>query len=76
MEAWEECQRRLAPLSRAARTWSRIGGPHGMSTTNLESPSSTSVNDPAHSPTMSTSGEERERKQFVAAVKDGYVLCQ
>ena len=26
--------------------------------------------------TMSIYGEERERKQFVAAVKDGYVLCE
>ena len=26
--------------------------------------------------TIPISGEERERKQFVAAAKDGYVLCQ
>lgn len=80
LEVWEECQRRLAPLSRAARTWSRIGGPHSMSATNLNSPSPTSVNvnDPAHlsSSAAFASGEERERRQFVAAVKDGYVLCQ
>ena len=46
------------------RPWS---GPHS---TSLENPSSTSAM------TMSIYGEERERKQFVAAVKDGYVLCE
>lgn len=48
-----------------------------MSTTNLNSPSSTSVNVNANEPAHPlASGEERERRQFVAAVKDGYVLCQ
>jgi hypothetical protein len=29
-----------------------------------------------NSPGTSTSGEERERKTFVDALRDGYVLCQ
>lgn len=48
-----------------------------MSTTNLNSPSSASVNVNANEPVHPlASGEERERRQFVTAVKDGYVLCQ
>jgi len=53
---WDHVERRLQPLIRAQRVWSKS-----------PSPGTAALTSPA---------EERERKQFADAVRDGYVLCQ
>ena len=55
--------------SSLSTTRPRMGEPYSMNTTNLESPGIYAI---------PISGEERERKQFVVAVEDGYIgswLC-
>ncbi|KAI5120381.1 hypothetical protein M0805_006903 [Coniferiporia weirii] len=70
-DVWDECEQRLRLLARAER----VRGPYGASSASLASPSNSSVNNLANS-VSSSSGEERERRMFAEAVKDGYVLCQ
>lgn len=58
---WEEVKRRIAALARLERVWGKSGA------INQESPGRG---------ILSASGEERERKLFAEALKDGFILCQ
>ncbi|KAG6813166.1 hypothetical protein H0H92_013573 [Tricholoma furcatifolium] len=64
---WEEVEVRTRALARAERIWGRNGS-YAMN-------SSSNVNSVGGS-TMSASAEERERRLFADALRDGYVLCQ
>ena len=79
---WEEVEVRVRGLVRLERIWGRSGGRFGgsssnvgagtmsnFSATNLSSSNLTSGGG-------STGGEEREKRLFCEALKDGYVLCQ
>jgi hypothetical protein len=59
---WQDVEIRLRALSRLERIWGRSGG-GGSSTTAIGAGSGFG------------GGEERERKLFCDAVRDGYVLC-
>lgn len=59
---WEEVEIRMRALSRSERVWAKSGGP-GSPTNGTSSG-------------LSNSGEERERRLFGEALRDGYVLCQ
>ena len=61
MRDWEEVKRRLAALARLERVWGKSG------VINQGSPGGG---------ILSNSGEERERKLFAEALKDGFILCQ
>jgi hypothetical protein len=58
---WEEVKRRIAAPARLERVWGKSGA------INQESPGGS---------ILSASGEERERKIFAEALKDGFILCQ
>ena len=58
---WEEVKRRISALARLERVWGKSGA------INQESPGGG---------ILSASGEERERKLFAEALKDGFILCQ
>lgn len=59
---WEEVEYRTRSLVRLERIWGRSGVANGS---------------PAGSPqTLSAAGEERERRTFCEALRDGFVLCQ
>lgn len=89
-EIWEECEVRLRALVRAERVWGRSGGRFGTSSTsinNMQNGSSVSINTLSNGNGnavvggtsgggLSGAGEERERRVFAEAVRDGYVLCQ
>ncbi|PVF92803.1 hypothetical protein CPB86DRAFT_877616 [Serendipita vermifera] len=60
-EDWQDVEVRLRALSRLERIWGRSGG--GSSATAVGSASGYG------------GGEERERRLFCEAVRDGYVLC-
>jgi len=63
---WNEVELRLRSLARLERVWVKNIGP---STTHLNfNPSMTSTG-------LSAGGEERERRLFGDALKDGFVLC-
>ena len=53
---WDHVERRLHPLMRAQRVWSKSPSPGFVA--------------------FASPAEERERKQFADALRDGYVLCQ
>jgi hypothetical protein len=59
---WEEVDIRMQNLGRLERMWDRG---FTSSSTNLST-----------SATLGTGGEERERRLFAEALRDGYVLCQ
>ncbi|KAI0046488.1 hypothetical protein FA95DRAFT_1669085 [Auriscalpium vulgare] len=61
----EEVEVRLGALSRVERVWGKSG--FG---------SSSQLNLASGTGTVSASGQERERKYFGEALRDGYVLCQ
>ncbi|KAF8630155.1 hypothetical protein AX15_003105 [Amanita polypyramis BW_CC] len=61
MREWEEVERRMRALTRLERVWGKSG------TTGQGSPTGS---------ILSPSGEERERRLFGEALKDGFVLCQ
>jgi hypothetical protein len=61
---WEEVEIRLRQLARLERIWGKSGAA-GASQSNFAPGSS-----------FSAGGEDRERKLFAEALKDGYVLCQ
>ncbi|EPQ56313.1 hypothetical protein GLOTRDRAFT_120867 [Gloeophyllum trabeum ATCC 11539] len=63
---WEEVEVRLRALARLERVWGKSGA--NVSQSSLFGPMSSSG--------LSTSGEERERRLFSEALRDGYVLCQ
>ncbi|KZV64677.1 hypothetical protein PENSPDRAFT_656389, partial [Peniophora sp. CONT] len=61
----EEVEVRMRPLARLERVWGKSGGLGMGSSSNL-----------AVAPPSSAAGEERERRTFADALRDGYVLCQ
>ncbi|OBZ73803.1 hypothetical protein A0H81_05896 [Grifola frondosa] len=66
---WEEVEVRMRALARLERVWGKSGG--GMSSSSqLNSVSALS------SSGLSAGGEERERRLFCEALRDGYVLCK
>lgn len=67
---WEEVEFRTRALARSERTWAKSGGVHGGSTSNLNAIAGTT------SSGLSAGGEERERRLFCEALRDGFVLCQ
>lgn len=66
---WEEVEFRTRNLTRSERTWAK-GGVYGGSTSNLSSVGGIT------SSGLSSGGEERERRLFCEALRDGFVLCQ
>ncbi|KII87368.1 hypothetical protein PLICRDRAFT_177128 [Plicaturopsis crispa FD-325 SS-3] len=67
---WEEVEVRMRALMRLERIWGKSGGTAGGSSSQLTNIGATS------SSGLSAGGEERERRLFGEAVRDGYVLCQ
>jgi hypothetical protein len=63
----EEVEVRMRALARLERVWGKSGTSANGSVTQLSATGSGIV---------STSGEERERRLFSEALRDGYVLCQ
>lgn len=63
----EEVELRLRSLMRLERVWGKSAGA-ASSSSNLHSNGQNTV--------MTSGGEERERKVFSEALRDGYVLCQ
>ena len=61
---WEEVEIRTRSLARLERIWTNNLGSGGSSNSGLASNG------------LSVSGEERERRLFCEALKDGFVLCQ
>ncbi|KAI9449935.1 Pkinase-domain-containing protein [Lactarius psammicola] len=61
-----EVEYRLGALARLERVWERSGVSTNGSTTQLGGMSSST----------NMAGEERERRMFIEALRDGYVLCQ
>ncbi|KAL0575977.1 Protein kinase of the Mitotic Exit Network, partial [Marasmius crinis-equi] len=65
---WEEVEVRTRALVRLERIWGKSG---------ISSSSNVNVNVlPLSSTGLSVGGEERERKLFTEALRDGFVLCQ
>ena len=71
LREWQEVEYRLQPLVRAERVWSR-----SSSSTLGPSSSQLSVGSGAGSSGLNSCGEERERRLFCEALRDGFVLCQ
>ena len=67
----EEVEVRMRALARLERVWGKSGATNG-SVTQLCTTESGIVGGTS----VSTSGEERERRLFSEALRDGYVLCQ
>ena len=63
---WGEVEARTRALARLERIWSKSGN---NSSSNVPTATLSSSG-------FSASGEERERKLFSDALRDGYVLCQ
>ncbi|KIY62610.1 hypothetical protein CYLTODRAFT_169858 [Cylindrobasidium torrendii FP15055 ss-10] len=66
IKEWEEVELRMRALSRLERVWGKSQGA-SSSNVNLSNPNGN---------TLSAGGEERERKLFWEALRDGFVLCQ
>ncbi|OSX63949.1 hypothetical protein POSPLADRAFT_1095032, partial [Postia placenta MAD-698-R-SB12] len=66
---WEEVEVRMRNLARLERVWGKSGAAMGSSS-QLSSAGGLS------SSSLSAGGEERERRLFAEALRDGYVLCQ
>ncbi|KAH7890826.1 hypothetical protein F5I97DRAFT_1975393 [Phlebopus sp. FC_14] len=64
---WAEVEVRLQPLVRLERVWGKSGVVPGASSSQVAVTGSTVI---------SSAGEERERKLFCEALRDGVVLCQ
>lgn len=62
---WEEVEIRMRALSRLERIWGKSGA--NGSSSNLPNVGASG---------LSASGEERERRLFAEALRDGFVLCQ
>jgi hypothetical protein len=67
---WEEIEVRMRALQRSQRIWGKSGGVASGSSSQLSAPGLLG------SSGLGTSAEERERKLFSEALRDGYVLCQ
>jgi hypothetical protein len=61
----------MQPLVRLERIWGRSGGTLGGSSTQLNNAAGV-----VGSSGLSTGGEDRERRVFCQALRDGFVLCQ
>ncbi|KAF8892268.1 hypothetical protein BD779DRAFT_1670592 [Infundibulicybe gibba] len=70
MRDWEEVEVRTRALARLERVWGKSGGVASGSSTNLGSAAGMT------SSGLSVAGEERERRLFCEALRDGFVLCQ
>ncbi|KIK98194.1 hypothetical protein PAXRUDRAFT_71369, partial [Paxillus rubicundulus Ve08.2h10] len=66
---WAEVEVRLQPLMRLERIWGKNGALPGTSSSQVAVTGLNSV-------VVSGAGEERERKLFCEALRDGVVLCQ
>ncbi|KAF8634550.1 hypothetical protein AX17_004140 [Amanita inopinata Kibby_2008] len=64
---WEEVERRMRALLRLERVWGKSGAIGTASSSNI------SASGPG---SLSSAGEERERRLFGEALRDGFVLCQ
>lgn len=64
---WEEVEARLRALARLERIWSRSGAMGSTSQVNVVGIGGGGV---------ASGGEEKERRLFAEALRDGYVLCQ
>ena len=69
----EEIELRLRALARLERIWKRGGGTNAVSSTSGGVVTGFGVLSPGGA---SSVGEDRERRLFSDALKDGYVLCQ
>ncbi|KAJ6545394.1 hypothetical protein B0H19DRAFT_874974, partial [Mycena capillaripes] len=65
LKDWEEVEMRVRGLARLERSWERSGIGGSLSNLALSTPAGVSVG-----------GEERERRLFTEALRDGFVLCQ
>lgn len=65
---YEEVELRLRSLARLERVWGKSGS--GMSSSTQLNALGTSASG------ISAGAEERERRYFCEALRDGYVLCQ
>ncbi|KAJ7612495.1 Pkinase-domain-containing protein [Mycena polygramma] len=65
LKDWEEVEMRVRALSRLERIWGKSGIGGSSSNLTLGAPAGVSVG-----------GEERERRLFTEALRDGFVLCQ
>jgi hypothetical protein len=68
----EEVEARLQPLARLERVWGKSGASANETVSQLGATGSGMIGRTA----VSTSGEERERRLFTEALRDGYVLYQ
>ncbi|TFK39801.1 hypothetical protein BDQ12DRAFT_511749 [Crucibulum laeve] len=66
---WEEVELRTRNLVRLERIWGKSGGAGAGSSSNISIAGMSSTG-------LSASGEERERRLFCEALRDGFVLCQ
>ncbi|KAF9240655.1 hypothetical protein BU15DRAFT_73886 [Melanogaster broomeanus] len=66
---WAEVEVRLQPLVRLERIWGKSGALPGASSSQVAVTGLASV-------VVSNAGEERERKLFCEALRDGVVLCE
>jgi hypothetical protein len=66
----EEIEMRMRALARLERRWEESGDSTSGSSTQL------SASEIGMGASAGTAGEERERKVFTQALRDGYVLCQ
>ncbi|KAG6821432.1 hypothetical protein H0H93_010156 [Arthromyces matolae] len=67
MRDWDEVEVRTRALSRAERIWGKSKVATGGSSSNLGTSGGSN---------MGINGDERERRLFADALRDGYVLCQ
>ena len=65
LKDWEEVEMRVRALARLERIWGKSGIGGSSSNLTLGTPAGVSVG-----------GEERERRLFTEALRDGFVLCQ
>ncbi|KAJ7483233.1 hypothetical protein FB451DRAFT_949623, partial [Mycena latifolia] len=64
LKDWDEVEVRVRALARLERIWGKSG---------IGSSSNLTLGTPAG---VSVGGEERERRLFAEALRDGFVLCQ
>jgi len=69
LREWGEVEARTRALARLERIWSKSGNSGFGSSTNISTAALSSSG-------LTASGEEREKRLFCEALRDGYVLCQ
>ena len=67
---WGEVEVRTRELARLERVWSKSERSGVCSSTNVSTAALSSCSG------LTANGEERERRLFCDALRDGYVLCQ